>query len=118
VFSLAYGGVANELKSCGKKKQETGVLKITEEGVLFRSYRDGSKVLLTAESSIQAQKDLGADIIIPFDELPPYHILKDNLKHSLDRTHRWEERSLNEHLKNPQGQAIYAVVHGGIDPEL
>lgn len=118
VFSLAYGGVANELKSRGQKKQENGVLKISEEGVLFRSYRDGSKVLLTPETSIQAQKDLGADIIIPFDELPPYHIQEADLAHSLDRTHRWEERSLKAHLQNPQGQAMYAVIHGGINPEL
>lgn len=115
VFSLAYGSVADELKSRGTKKQSGSVIKITEEGVLFRSYRDGSKVLLTPESSISAQKDLGADIIIPFDELPPYHISADKLKTSLDRTHRWEQRSLEAHLKNPQGQAIYGVIHGGID---
>ncbi len=118
VFSLAYGSVADELKSRGKKKQDGTVLKITEEGVLFRSYRDGRKVLLTPESSIQAQKDLGADIMICFDELPPYHIAKDNLKSSLDRTHRWEERSLQAHLKNPNNQALYAVIHGGVDPVL
>jgi len=74
VFSLAYGGVADEIKSKGTKKHAGSVLKITEEGVLFRSYRDGSKILLTPESSIQAQKDIGADIMISFDELPPYHI--------------------------------------------
>lgn len=118
VFSLAYGSVADELKSRGTKKQGGSVLKITEEGVLFRSYRDGSKVLLTPESSIQAQKDLGADIIIPFDELPPYHIAPDALKRSLARTHRWEKRSLDEHKRNPQQQAMYAVIHGGIDNEL
>ncbi|CUI17055.1 queuine tRNA-ribosyltransferase [Candidatus Protochlamydia naegleriophila] len=118
VFSLAYGGVADELKSRGTKKQGGCVLKITEEGVLFRSYRDGSKVLLTPESSIKAQKDLGADIIIPFDELPPYHIAPEALKKSLARTHRWEQRSLEAHLKNPQQQAMYAVIHGGVDPEL
>jgi len=118
VFSLAYGSVANELKSRGTKKQDGLVLKITEDGVLFRSYRDGSKVMLTPESSITAQKDLGADIIIPFDELPPYHIASDKLKASLDRTHRWEKRSLEEHLRRPQDQAMYAVVHGGIDPDL
>jgi queuine tRNA-ribosyltransferase len=118
VFSLAYGSVADELKSRGTKKQGGSVLKITEDGVLFRSYRDGSKVLLTPESSIAAQKDLGADIIIPFDELPPYHIAPDALKKSLARTHRWEQRSLEAHNKNPQGQAMYAVVHGGIDPDL
>lgn len=118
VFSLAYGSVADELKSKGTKKRDGSVLKITEEGVLFRSYRNGAKVMLTPESSINAQKDLGADIIIPFDELPPYHIGKEVLRTSLDRTHRWEKRSLDEHLKNPQGQAIYAVIHGGIDHDL
>lgn len=118
VFSLAYGGVANELKSRGQKKQGGLVLKITEEGVHFRSYRNGEKVILTPESSVHAQKDFGSDIIIPLDELPPYHIEKIELKKSLERTHRWEKRSLETHLQNPQGQAMYAVIHGGIDPEL
>lgn len=118
VFSLAYGSVADELKSKGTKKSKELVLKINEEGVLFRSYRDGSKILLTPETSIAAQKDLGADIMIAFDELPPYHVQKDSLKRSLDRTHRWEERSLQFHLKNPNGQALYAVVHGGVDLQL
>ncbi|HEY2811283.1 MAG TPA: tRNA guanosine(34) transglycosylase Tgt [Rhabdochlamydiaceae bacterium] len=116
VFSLAYGSVADELKSKGTKKQGGGhVLKITEEGVLFRSYRDGAKVTLTPESSIAAQKDLGADIIIAFDELPPYHISHNALQKSLERTHRWEERSLKAHLANVNGQALYAVIHGGVD---
>lgn len=118
VFSLAYGTVKDELKSKGKKKSDSGVLKISEEGVLFRSYRNGDKVLLTPESSVKAQKDLGADIIIPFDELPPYHIDPYSLKQSLDRTHRWEKRSLEEHLKNVAQQAMYSVIHGGIDPEM
>jgi queuine tRNA-ribosyltransferase len=118
VFSLAYGSVADELKSRGTKKQDGHVLKINEEGVLFRSYRDGAKVLLTPETSIAAQKDLGADIIIPFDELPPYHIAELDLQASLDRTHRWEERSLKTHLSNPCNQAMYAVVHGGIHKDL
>ncbi|MFN0065782.1 MAG: tRNA guanosine(34) transglycosylase Tgt [Chlamydiales bacterium] len=118
VFSLAYGSVYNELKSCGKKEHEGSVIKITEEGVLFRSYRCGKKIYLTPESSVQAQKDLGADIIIPFDELPPYHIQREELKNSVARTHRWEMRSLATHLADPQHQSMYAVIHGGIDPEL
>jgi queuine tRNA-ribosyltransferase len=118
VFSLAYGSVADELKSRGTKKCDGTVLKIDEEGVTFRSYRDGKKIKLTPESSVAAQKALGADIIIPFDELPPYHISPEKLKASLDRTHRWEKRSLDEHLKNPNGQAMYAVIHGGIDKEM
>ncbi|MBP6870020.1 tRNA-guanosine(34) transglycosylase [Candidatus Babeliales bacterium] len=118
VFSLAYGTVKDELKSKGTKSQQNSVAKITEDGVTFRSYRDGAKILLTPEISIQVQKDLGADIIIPFDELPPYHIDEKALKKSLDRTHRWEKRSLDEHLKNPQQQAMYAVIHGGISKDF
>jgi queuine tRNA-ribosyltransferase len=118
VFSLAYGTVKDELKSKGQKKGNNTVLKINEDGVLFRSYRDGQHILLTPESSIAAQKDLGADIIIPFDELPPYHIDHNQLKKSLDRTHRWEHRSLLAHKANPNKQAMYAVIHGGIDKDL
>jgi len=118
VFSLAYGGVANELKSRGTKKTDGSVLKITEDGVLFRSYRDGRPVLLTPESSVEAQKQLGADIIIPFDELPPYHIDDKALIKSFERTHRWEERSLEYHLKDRRGQAMFAVIHGGVNETL
>lgn len=116
VFSLAYGGVHQELKSKGTKAIDGSVIKITEEGVLFRSYRDGSLLLLTPETSVQAQKKLGADIIIPFDELPPYHTDPRTLRRSLERTHRWEKRSLEEHRLNPAQQAMYAVIHGGLDP--
>ena len=73
---------------------------------------------MTPETSIQAQKDIGANIIIPFDELLPYHADSKYLKQSLDRTHRWEKRSLDCHLKNKQNQAIYAVIHGGINKDL
>lgn len=118
VFSLAYGSVADELKSKGTKKQGGSVIKITPDGVHFRSYRDGRKVLLTPETSVAAQKAIGADIIIPFDELPPYHISEEGLKKSLDRTHDWEKRSLEAHLRDPRGQAMYAVIHGGVDDAL
>ena len=118
VFSLMYGTVNEELKSKGKKQQSNSVLEINEEGVLFRSYRDGNPILLTPESSVQAQKDLGADIIIPLDELPPYHVDKRALLTSFERTHRWEKRSLDEHMKNENNQTMYSVVHGGVDPEL
>src|SRR3989338_3307058 len=118
VFSLAYGSIASEIKSKGIKKTDGSVLKITEEGVWFRSYRNGDKILLTPESSIQAQKELGADIMVSFDELPPYHTDPKVLEDSLERTHRWEKRSLEAHLKNPNHQALYAVIHGGLDISL
>ncbi len=118
VFSLKYGGVAQELKSQGQKVPKNLVIKIDENGVAFRSYVDGSKILLTAESSIDAQKIIGADIIVAFDELLPYHIDRNYQLKSLQRTHRWEERSLIHHQKNEKCQAIYAVVHGGIDEQM
>jgi queuine tRNA-ribosyltransferase len=118
VFSLQYGGVTAEIKSSGSKTGSNSVLKVSEDGVSFRSYRDGSKVFLSPETSIAAQKKIGADIIVAFDELLPYHIDPKYQLKSLDRTHRWEERSLIEHKKNPKGQAMYAVLHGGINLDM
>ncbi|OQR88522.1 queuine tRNA ribosyltransferase [Thraustotheca clavata] len=127
VFSLAYGSVHEELtmKGAGRSGNQgkyregpSSVAKITEEGVVFKSYRDGRKITLTPESSVQIQKAYGADIIIPFDELPPYHITPEKLEASVHRTHRWEARSLKEHLKNVQNQAMYGVIHGGVDYKL
>lgn len=108
VFSLAYGSVQESLESGGELKRAkpkgnkrhwrsdvTGknAVKVTEDHAIFKSYRDGSKVILTPESSIQAQKDIGADIIIPLDELPPHHIDREELKKSIERSHRWEGTS-------------------------
>jgi queuine tRNA-ribosyltransferase len=74
--------------------------------------------MLTPETSVDAQKALGADIIIPLDILPPYHTHPSQLEISVDRTHRWEERSLARHLESPASQAMYAVIHGGLDRDL
>jgi queuine tRNA-ribosyltransferase len=115
IFSLKYGGVTEELKSKGKKRPQSGVLKVSEQGVLFRSYRDGSMILLTPESTVQSQKKLGSDIIIPLDELLPLHIDPDYFQKSFAKTHRWQARSFLEHQKNKKGQLMYAVVHGGTD---
>jgi queuine tRNA-ribosyltransferase len=134
VFSLKYGSVKESLESQGELKRSTiknkphwrsgitgsNAVKVTEDHVIFKSYRDGSQIVLSPESSIQAQKDIGADIIIPLDELPPHHIDRDLLEESVERSHRWEARSLMEHLKDSRErqQAIFCVVHGGTDVEL
>lgn len=133
MFSLAYGSVHEELSTGGELKRASASskrspygsnsnpgppVKVTEEGVVFRSYRDGRKIPLTPESTIRAQKSFGADIIIPLDELPPYHIDPKVLEDSVERTHRWEARSLIEHLKDIREQAIYCVIHGGLDRNL
>ena len=92
---MAYGSVHESLESQGelkkasssKKKKNSShhaPVKVSEEGVMFQSYRDGRKILLTPESTIQAQKSYGADIIIPLDELPPYHIDRTRLEESVN----------------------------------
>ena len=123
VFSLARPNAEDglEMKSrrATKQKGEDGLLiRSNEHGVLFRSYRDGSSVVLTPESSVEAQKNLGADIIIPLDELPPYHIDRAVLERSVFLSHRWEARSLKAHLRDVRTQAMYAVIHGGVDEDL
>eukprot|EP00871_Galdieria_phlegrea_P002360 jgi/Galph1/3124/GphlegSOOS_G1759.1 len=121
VFSLSHGSVYDELNMKSRtanKKYPKLLLKVTEEGATFKSYRDGTKITLTPEYSVQIQKSLKGDIIIPLDELPPYHIERSQLESSVDLTHRWELRSLKEHQKNIQNQAMYAVVHGGVDTQL
>lgn len=118
IFSLAYGSVYEELKSKGRKQQNSGVVRINEEGVVFRSYRDGKLMTLTPESSVEAQKKIGADIILPLDELPPYHTTPEKLRASFDRTHRWQKRSLAVHRAHENNQAMYGIVHGGVEAEL
>ena len=123
VFSLARPNAEDglEMKSrrATKQKGEDGLLiRSNEHGVMFRSYRDGSSVVLTPESSVEAQKNLGADIIIPLDELPPYHIDRAVLERSVFLSHRWEARSLKAHLRDVRKQAMYAVIHGGVDEDL
>ncbi|AAD18372.1 queuine tRNA ribosyl transferase [Chlamydia pneumoniae TW-183] len=117
IFSLAYGSVAEEIKSCGKKKGMSSLVKITDEGAWFKSYRDGRKLFLSPELSVQAQKDLGADIIIPLDELLPFHTDQEYFLTSCSRTYVWEKRSLEYHRKDPRHQSMYGVIHGGLDPE-
>mmetsp|Transcript_42135 Transcript_42135/g.65942 ORF Transcript_42135/g.65942 Transcript_42135/m.65942 type:complete len:266 (+) Transcript_42135:117-914(+) len=106
------------MKARNTKNWSNTVSKITEEGAIFRSYRDGSKVVLTPETSVLAQKAYRSDIIVPLDELPPYHITPERLLHSVFLSHRWEARSLKQHLLDLREQAMYCVVHGGIDQDL
>ncbi len=118
IFSLRYGGVAQELKSKGMKRETNSVLKVSEEGVWFRSYRDGSTLFVSPESTIQAQKALQSDIIIPLDELLPFHIDYKEFEKSFYKTHRWQIRSFKEHEKNKNNQLIYAVIHGSVYSEF
>jgi len=108
----------NKSRVAGREDGAASLLHISERGAMFRSYHDGRAIELTPESSVIAQKALGADIIIPLDELPPYHITRERLHASVRLSHRWMARSLRTHLEAPQQQAMYAVVHGGTDEEF
>lgn len=89
--------------------------KIDENGVTFRSHIDGSLHYLTPEKSIEIQQNLGADIIMAFDECAdPYDLEYNRL--ALQRTHRWAERSLAARTR--PDQALFGIVQGGIFPEL
>ncbi|MDD9147675.1 MULTISPECIES: tRNA guanosine(34) transglycosylase Tgt [unclassified Sporolactobacillus] len=85
---------------------------ITEEGVHFRSHLNGEKLFLTPEKSVAIQNALGSDIMMAFDECPPYPCAYDYMKESAARTSRWAERCLaaNGH---PERQALFGIVQGG-----
>jgi queuine tRNA-ribosyltransferase len=98
VFSLVYGGIADEIKGRRPTQQaQPGMVKVTEDAVIFKSYIDGSQHVFTPERSIEIQKGIGADIILCFDELPPFHAGYDYTARSLERTHRWAARCLAYH---------------------
>ena len=85
--------------------------KIEEEGVTFKSIVDGKKLFLSPEKSIQIQNDLGADIIMSFDECAPYPSTHDYMKKSVERTLRWAKRGKDAHKR--KDQALFGIVQGG-----
>ncbi|WP_342389211.1 tRNA guanosine(34) transglycosylase Tgt [Salinicoccus bachuensis] len=89
--------------------------KIEEEGVHFRSHLDGSKLFLSPEKAMDIQHDLGSDIMMAFDECPPFPAEKKYVKDSIERTSRWAERCLNHHVKegHDKNQALFGIVQGG-----
>jgi queuine tRNA-ribosyltransferase len=89
--------------------------KIDEDGVTFQSHLDGSRHRFTPEKSIRIQENLGADIIMMFDECPPPDDY-DYVKESLSRTHNWATRCLAAKTRNDQ--ALFGIVQGGIFPDL
>jgi queuine tRNA-ribosyltransferase len=91
--------------------------KIEEEGVHFRSHLSGEPLFLSPERAIEIENALGADIIMAFDECPPYPADKEYIKNSLERTTRWAERCLKAHRK-PDRQALFGIIQGGVYKEL
>ena len=89
--------------------------KVDEDGVSFKSHIDGSARRLTPETSIQIQQNLGADIIMAFDECAPPYDREYNIK-AMARTHAWAERCLQ--AKTRSDQALFGIVQGGIFSDL
>ena len=90
---------------------------IKEEGVYFRNHLNGQKLFLSPEKAINIENALGADIIMSFDECPPFFESYDYIKKSVERTSRWAERGLKAH-KYPDRQGLFGIVQGGGHKDL
>lgn len=91
--------------------------KIKEEGVYFNHYKSGEKLFLSPEDSIHIQNNLGADIIMSFDECPPFNASYEYLEESVKRTMRWARRGWEAH-QNKDSQALFGIVQGGGHKDL
>jgi queuine tRNA-ribosyltransferase len=93
-----------------------GLRKITEDGVWFTSHIDGSRHFLGPEGAVQVQEALGADIIMCFDECPPYPCSEEAVSEAVRRTSAWAERCRAAHTR--EDQWLFGIVQGGVYEEL
>src|SRR5688572_20842402 len=95
--------------------------KMTEEGVRFKSHLDGSAHLLTPERSIEAQRLLGADIVMAFDECTPFPATRDEASASMERSMRWARRSrdaFDSVGSHAERAALFGIQQGAMEPDL
>ena len=93
----------------------SGLRKMTEEGVEFSSHLDGAKHFISPERSMEIQMDLGSDIIMAFDECLQYPATNEDIKRSMDLTHRWLLRS-HAAMTRPES-LLFGIVQGGLSLE-
>lgn len=93
-----------------------GLCRVTDDGVTFRSHLDGSTHVITPESAMEIQEDLGADIIMAFDQCVALPADRDRVMDSVRRTTLWAGRCQNSRRRTDQ--ALFGIVQGGLDPEL
>jgi len=118
VFSMGHGSVADEIKG-RRDGRKSMVHEISEDGVRFASYTDGSERFMGPETSMEVQAKLGSDIALAFDECTPFHADRTYTLRAMERTHRWLDRCIawqREHA--PAGQLLYGIVQGGVHEDL
>jgi queuine tRNA-ribosyltransferase len=119
VFAMNYSSVSSDIKGNKTQTWNPTLIKINDEGATFRNYYTQEKVLLTPEISIQVQRNLGADLMVVFDECTSSTITYEETKASTERSHLWESRSLDEFKKhNDHTQSLYGIVQGGVYKDL
>ncbi|WP_347138913.1 tRNA guanosine(34) transglycosylase Tgt [Paracoccus sp. SSK6] len=91
--------------------------KLTEDGVTFSSHIDGSKRMLSPETSMEIQRLLGSDIVMCFDECPALPATEDAVAQSMRLSMRWAQRSRDAFGDRP-GHALFGIMQGGVTPEL
>ncbi len=110
--------------SLGKGNGEKSLVKIDEDGVTFKSHLDGTTHRFTPEVAMNIQKNLGADIIMAFDECTPDKASESYAREALNRTHRWASESIKAWEKNgkvsAQGktQALFGIIQGAMNEKL
>ncbi|MDC9726557.1 MAG: tRNA guanosine(34) transglycosylase Tgt [Candidatus Thioglobus sp.] len=92
--------------------------KISEQGVDFRSPKNGDKIFMGPEESMQIQKKLGSDIVMIFDECTPYPADKATADQSMQLSLRWAKRSKDEHTNLNNENALFGIVQGGMFKDL
>jgi queuine tRNA-ribosyltransferase len=93
--------------------------RLTEEGVAFRSHIDGTRHLLTPERSMEVQRNLGADIVMAFDECPPWPAPREAVEEATLRTTRWAQRCREAFARGDDGrQWLFGIVQGGVHADL
>ena len=90
---------------------------ITEDGVTFKHHKSGAKLFLSPELSMKIQNDLGSDIMMCFDECPPYPSTREYMEKSVERTIRWAHRCYEAHA-NKDTQGLFGIIQGGIYPDI
>lgn len=89
---------------------------LTEEGVTFRSHLDGAKHFISPEKSMEIQMHLGSDIIMAFDECPPYPATEEEIRTSMELTYRWLVRSKEAMVRKES--LLFGIVQGGLYKNL